>query len=82
MDGSNRVNYLMLLHKHAYKGCYLSCVNCGYVENLAKKSIRKEPLGLPYTVKGMSLSFSGLVTAAIRLYQTLQDFSKEDFCYA
>ncbi|MFW9915349.1 MAG: bifunctional N(6)-L-threonylcarbamoyladenine synthase/serine/threonine protein kinase [Candidatus Thorarchaeota archaeon] len=53
------------------------------VEKLAKKSALKEPMGLPYTVKGMSLSFSGLVTAAIRLATAPgRSYSLEDTCYA
>ncbi len=53
------------------------------VEKLAKKSVLKEPMGLPYTVKGMSLSFSGLVTAAIRLATAPgRNYSLEDTCYA
>ncbi|MFX0113883.1 MAG: bifunctional N(6)-L-threonylcarbamoyladenine synthase/serine/threonine protein kinase [Candidatus Hodarchaeota archaeon] len=54
-----------------------------YVEKLAGKSKLKEPIGLPYTVKGMSLSFSGLVTAATRLAtDSGTDYTVEDICYA
>ncbi len=53
-----------------------------YVEKLARKSTLKEPLGLPYTVKGMSLSFSGLVTAALKLLKSSHHISKADLCYA
>lgn len=46
------------------------------IEELAKKS--KNYSDLPYTVKGMDLSFSGLLTAAIRKYETGE--SLEDVC--
>lgn len=48
------------------------------VEELARKS--KNYLKLPYTVKGMDLSFSGLLTAAIRKYES--DDALEDVCYS
>ena len=35
---------------------------------------------LPYTVKGMDLSFSGLLTAAIRKYESGEAI--EDVCYS
>ena len=48
------------------------------VEELAKKSDKY--IKLPYTVKGMDLSFSGLLTAAIRKYESGE--SIEDVCYS
>lgn len=48
------------------------------VEELARKS--KNYLELPYTVKGMDLSFSGLLTAAIRKYES--GSCLEDVCYS
>jgi universal protein Kae1 len=47
------------------------------IEKLAKKGERY--ISLPYVVKGMDLSFSGLTTAAI---QALKDNSIEDVCYS
>ncbi|BAW30787.1 MAG TPA: bifunctional N(6)-L-threonylcarbamoyladenine synthase/serine/threonine protein kinase [Methanothermobacter sp.] len=48
------------------------------VEELAKKS--SNYLKLPYTVKGMDLAFSGLLTAALRKYEA--GASLEDLCYS
>lgn len=48
------------------------------VEELALAS--DNYLKLPYTVKGMDLSFSGLLTAAIRKYES--GASLEDVCYS
>ena len=48
------------------------------VEELARKS--HNYLKLPYTVKGMDLSFSGLLTAAIRKYES--GALLEDVCYS
>jgi bifunctional N6-L-threonylcarbamoyladenine synthase / protein kinase Bud32 len=48
------------------------------VEEMSKKS--NEYIKLPYTVKGMDLSFSGLLTAAIRKYQS--GASIENICYS
>jgi bifunctional N6-L-threonylcarbamoyladenine synthase / protein kinase Bud32 len=48
------------------------------VEELAKES--NNYIKLPYTVKGMDLSFSGLLTAAIRKYESGSDL--EDVCYS
>lgn len=48
------------------------------VEKLAKKSSKY--IQLPYTVKGMDLSFSGLLTATIRKYE--KGASLEDLCYS
>ncbi len=48
------------------------------VEELAQKS--ENYLKLPYTVKGMDLSFSGLLTAAIRKYESGAEL--EDVCYS
>lgn len=48
------------------------------VEELAQKS--DDYIKLPYTVKGMDLSFSGLLTAAIRKYEA--DKVLEDVCYS
>lgn len=58
-------------------------VNLGHpggprVEELALKS--QNYLKLPYTVKGMDLSFSGLLTAAIRKYEAGEPL--EDVCYS
>ena len=48
------------------------------IEKLAKKS--QNYIKLPYTVKGMDLSFSGLLTAAIRKYESGGNL--EDLCYS
>lgn len=48
------------------------------IEKLAKKG--KELLELPYSVKGMDVSFSGMLTAAINLYN--YEEKKEDICYS
>jgi bifunctional N6-L-threonylcarbamoyladenine synthase / protein kinase Bud32 len=48
------------------------------VEELARES--DNYIKLPYTVKGMDLSFSGLLTAAIRKYESGSDL--EDVCYS
>jgi len=48
------------------------------VEELARESTNY--LKLPYTVKGMDLSFSGLLTAAIRKYES--GALLEDVCYS
>ena len=48
------------------------------VEEMANKSDKY--IKLPYTVKGMDLSFSGLLTAAIRKYESGE--SIEDVCYS
>ena len=48
------------------------------IEKLAKKG--KKYYKLPYAVKGMDLSFSGLVTAAKKLYDT--GVPKEDVAYS
>lgn len=58
-------------------------VNLGHpggprVEELSLKS--NNYLKLPYTVKGMDLSFSGLLTAAIRKYEGGEPL--EDVCYS
>lgn len=47
------------------------------IENLAKKG---KYIDLPYTVKGMDLSFSGIVTEAIKKFK--QGIKKEDICYS
>ena len=47
------------------------------VEKLAKKG---DYIDLPYTVKGMDFSFSGLLSAAIRKYK--KGFDIEDICYS
>ncbi len=49
------------------------------VEQLALKS--KNFVPLPYTVKGMDLSFSGLLTAAVQAFQGKKG-SVEDICYS
>ncbi|MDI6643914.1 MAG: bifunctional N(6)-L-threonylcarbamoyladenine synthase/serine/threonine protein kinase [Methanobacteriaceae archaeon] len=48
------------------------------IEKLAKKS--DNYIKLPYAVKGMDLSFSGLLTAAIRKYDSGSNL--EDLCYS
>ncbi len=48
------------------------------VEDMAKKS--ENYIKLPYTVKGMDLSFSGLLTAAIRKFESGEPL--EDVCYS
>ncbi len=48
------------------------------VEEMAKKSFKY--VKLPYTVKGMDLSFSGLLTAAIRKYESGEPI--ENVCYS
>ena len=59
--------------------------NCGlphpggpYVEQLARKG--RKLLDLPYTIKGMDITFSGLLTAAIKKYQ--QGERLEDVCFS
>lgn len=47
------------------------------IEELAVKG---EYVELPYVVKGMDLSFSGLVTKGVDLFK--KGFSKEDLCYS
>jgi len=49
------------------------------VEELARKS--RTFVSLPYTVKGMDLSFSGLLTAAIHLLHE-KNHSLEDLCFS
>ena len=49
------------------------------VEELARKG--KQFVSLPYTVKGMDLSFSGLLTAAVQLFQSNQ-YPLEDICFS
>jgi N6-L-threonylcarbamoyladenine synthase/protein kinase Bud32 len=49
------------------------------VEKLASEG--KEFIDLPYSVKGMDLSFSGLLTASIRLLQSGKH-KLEDLCYS
>lgn len=49
------------------------------VEELAQKG--KQFVPLPYTVKGMDLSFSGLLTAAVQAHQTKKG-SLEDICFS
>jgi len=48
------------------------------VEELAKKGTWVE---LPYSVKGMDVTFSGIVTKAVQLYEQGKA-SKEDLCYS
>jgi N6-L-threonylcarbamoyladenine synthase/protein kinase Bud32 len=48
------------------------------IEELAKEA--GDYIELPYTVKGMDLSFSGLLTAAIRKYEGGE--ALEDVCYS
>jgi len=51
---------------------------CGpKIEELAAKSSRYVPL--PYSVKGMDVAFSGLITAALRLAQR---YPTEDLCHS
>ena len=49
------------------------------VEELAQKG--KQFVSLPYTVKGMDLSFSGLLTAAVQAYQS-GHYSLDDICFS
>jgi len=49
------------------------------VEQLAARS--QNFVSLPYTVKGMDLSFSGLLTAAIELFRSGK-YGLEDLCYS
>jgi len=49
------------------------------VEELAQEG--KQFVSLPYTVKGMDLSFSGLLTAAVQAFQSGQH-SLEDVCFS
>ncbi|MCS7125139.1 MAG: KEOPS complex N(6)-L-threonylcarbamoyladenine synthase Kae1 [Candidatus Bathyarchaeota archaeon] len=49
------------------------------VEKLAKSGKRLVPL--PYAVRGMDMSFSGLLTAAIKALQK-GDYKLEDLCYS
>ncbi len=49
-----------------------------YIEELAKKG--KKLIDLPYTVKGMDIAFSGLLTAAMRAYDAGEKL--EDICYS
>jgi N6-L-threonylcarbamoyladenine synthase/protein kinase Bud32 len=49
------------------------------VEELAREG--KSFVSLPYTVKGMDLSFSGLLTAAVQAFQSGQ-YSLEDICFS
>lgn len=47
------------------------------IEELAKKG---KYIELPYTVKGMDLNFSGIITKAIELYK--KGIKKEDLCFS
>jgi universal protein Kae1 len=49
------------------------------VEELARNG--KQFVSLPYTVKGMDLSFSGLLTAAVQAFKSNQ-YSLEDVCFS
>jgi len=49
------------------------------VEDLASRS--KTLVSLPYTVKGMDLSFSGMLTAAVGLLRS-KKYGLEDICYS
>jgi len=49
------------------------------VEELARKG--KKFVSLPYTVKGMDLSFSGLLTAAVQAFRSKKG-SLEDVCFS
>jgi len=49
------------------------------VEKLASKGEKLIPL--PYTVKGMDTSFSGLLTAAVNLFKK-REYKLEDLCYS
>ncbi|RMD57982.1 N(6)-L-threonylcarbamoyladenine synthase Kae1 [Candidatus Woesearchaeota archaeon] len=48
------------------------------IEKLAMKS--SNYIELPYSVKGMDVSFAGMLTKALRLFE--QGCSKEDLCYS
>src|SRR3989338_376727 len=59
-----------------------SAINLGFpagpkIEELAKNG---KYIELPYVVKGMDLSFSGILTKATELYK--HNISKEDLCYS
>lgn len=60
---------------HQQKGLPFGAI----VERLAKEG--KELVHLPYSVKGMDLSFSGLLTAVVRLLKNGKH-SLEDLCYS
>ncbi len=60
---------------HQRKGAPFGAV----VEELARKG--KKFVSLPYTVKGMDLSFSGLHTAAVNAFQAKKG-TVEDICYS
>jgi len=52
---------------------------CGpKIEELAKKG--KKYLNLPYSIKGMDIAFSGLLTAAVQYYKNKEKL--EDICYS
>ncbi|KAI8914145.1 Gcp-like domain-containing protein, partial [Gorgonomyces haynaldii] len=53
----------------------------GYnIEQYAKKG--KQFVEMPYTVKGMDVSFSGILAFADKLVQDGTHYSKEDLCYS
>ncbi|KAG5920539.1 putative tRNA threonylcarbamoyladenosine biosynthesis protein kae1 [Claviceps africana] len=61
----------------------------GYnIEQMAKKGRRDRLLDLPYTVKGMDCSFSGILASADALAAQMRqagdeaDFTAEDLCYS
>ncbi len=60
------------------------CLGIGFpagpkIEELAAKS--KNYIELPYTIKGMDFSFSGILTRLEKLWKTGK-YSKEDLCYS
>ncbi|HIQ38424.1 MAG TPA: bifunctional N(6)-L-threonylcarbamoyladenine synthase/serine/threonine protein kinase, partial [Methanothermococcus okinawensis] len=60
------------------RNCNLPHPGGPYVEKLAKEGSKL--LDLPYTIKGMDITFSGLLTAAIKKYQ--QGERLEDVCFS
>jgi N6-L-threonylcarbamoyladenine synthase/protein kinase Bud32 len=62
---------------HFARECGLSHPGGPIVEKLAKKG---SYIDLPYTVKGMDFSFSGLLTSAIREYE--KGIAIEDICFS
>ncbi|AXI24743.1 serine/threonine protein kinase [Methanofervidicoccus sp. A16] len=60
------------------RNCDLPHPGGPYVEKLAKEGSKL--LDLPYTIKGMDITFSGLLTAAIKRYE--QGERLEDVCFS
>lgn len=60
------------------RSCNLPHPGGAYVEKFAKKG--KKLLSMPYSVKGMDITFSGILTSAIRHYQRGEKL--EDVCFS